>query len=301
MCRFLTRPVRLSQTRPKSVLQSVYMVPQFDPGHLEDDLMTTSAVARQMGVGATSIKRWADAGLLRCVKTAGGHRRFLRSEVERFLRTQIQAMDLDGQPDDPERWFQFLLRDPSVEETQARLLDMRSKLNRWWRVADQFGVVLDRIGSAWATGEIHVLKEHRMAEIIHRALAHCAISIPIVEHPSKILLSTSPGEIHTLGLSLAEISAREAGWEPVWAGRDIPTEALATAIRSNDYQAIALSASVFSSNADRLREVVTYLGTLCRQHEVRLFLGGRGAWPEYPVAAERLSSFEDFSRRLSPS
>jgi photoactive yellow protein len=38
-----------------------------------------------LGVGTTSIKRWADDGTLPCVKTAGGHRRFLRSEVLRLL------------------------------------------------------------------------------------------------------------------------------------------------------------------------------------------------------------------------
>ncbi|MEM9490288.1 MAG: helix-turn-helix domain-containing protein, partial [Myxococcota bacterium] len=42
-------------------------------------------MAKILGVGTTSVKRWADSGLLRCVKTPGGHRRFPRDAVEEFM------------------------------------------------------------------------------------------------------------------------------------------------------------------------------------------------------------------------
>ncbi len=72
-----------------------------------NELMTTRAVADLLGVGVSSVKRWTDEGKLVCQRTAGGHRRFLTSEVERFRREQLsdsresrpypQAMlDIDG-------------------------------------------------------------------------------------------------------------------------------------------------------------------------------------------------------------
>ena len=51
-------------------------------------LLTTREAARYLGVGTTSVKRWADEGLLRCERTAGGHRRFRLSEIERFRQRQ---------------------------------------------------------------------------------------------------------------------------------------------------------------------------------------------------------------------
>ena len=57
-----------------------------DTAGVTDDLITTRSAASLLGVGTTSVKRWADEGTLPCVKTAGGHRRFRRSDVMALLR-----------------------------------------------------------------------------------------------------------------------------------------------------------------------------------------------------------------------
>jgi len=45
------------------------------------DLLSTTQAAALLSVGPTSIKRWADEGRLRCIKTVGGHRRFHRADL----------------------------------------------------------------------------------------------------------------------------------------------------------------------------------------------------------------------------
>jgi excisionase family DNA binding protein len=47
-----------------------------------DDLLRPSEVARLFGVRPTTIARWAREGKLRPLLTPGGHRRYLRSEME---------------------------------------------------------------------------------------------------------------------------------------------------------------------------------------------------------------------------
>jgi excisionase family DNA binding protein len=47
-------------------------------------LMTPSQVARELGVSADTVRDWADAGRLACLRTTAGHRLFLREEVERL-------------------------------------------------------------------------------------------------------------------------------------------------------------------------------------------------------------------------
>ena len=42
--------------------------------------------ARILEVSPKTVSRWADKGLIPCVTTLGGHRRFLRSTVERIRR-----------------------------------------------------------------------------------------------------------------------------------------------------------------------------------------------------------------------
>ena len=43
-------------------------------------------LARAIGVSESSLKRWADDGLIRVTRTAGGHRRIHIAEAIRFLR-----------------------------------------------------------------------------------------------------------------------------------------------------------------------------------------------------------------------
>ena len=50
--------------------------------------ISTKEAMQRLGVGATTIKRWADQGTLPSRRTVGGHRRFRCDEVDRLLRQQ---------------------------------------------------------------------------------------------------------------------------------------------------------------------------------------------------------------------
>lgn len=47
---------------------------------------TTQEVATAMGVSHQTVVNWANEGGLRCTRTPGGHRRFLRTDVAAFAR-----------------------------------------------------------------------------------------------------------------------------------------------------------------------------------------------------------------------
>lgn len=51
------------------------------------DVISTRQVAELLAVSEATVKRWADAGTLRCFRTPGGHRKFRMSDVADFLRT----------------------------------------------------------------------------------------------------------------------------------------------------------------------------------------------------------------------
>lgn len=48
-------------------------------------LMTPAQVAREFQVDPKTVTRWAKAGKLNSIRTLGGHRRFIREEVEKLL------------------------------------------------------------------------------------------------------------------------------------------------------------------------------------------------------------------------
>lgn len=52
--------------------------------HPSEFTLTTGDLAKRFGVNVDTIARWADQGLLPCLRTPGKFRRFSEADVERF-------------------------------------------------------------------------------------------------------------------------------------------------------------------------------------------------------------------------
>src|SRR5688572_30604861 len=48
-------------------------------------MLTTAEAAALAAVAPSTIKRWTDEGVLHAMRTVGGHRRFMREDVERLV------------------------------------------------------------------------------------------------------------------------------------------------------------------------------------------------------------------------
>lgn len=60
--------------------------PHNESENTPDHLLPIGETARLLGVSVGTVRRWEDGGLIRSERTAGGQRRFARSEVERVKR-----------------------------------------------------------------------------------------------------------------------------------------------------------------------------------------------------------------------
>jgi MerR family transcriptional regulator, light-induced transcriptional regulator len=252
-------------------------------------LLSTAEAARLAGVGTTSVKRWADEGVLACLKTAGGHRRFERSTLEDFLRRH-------GAPpaEEPrERWLDLLVGSGSYELRSA-LFEARGRLGAWHRVCDELGPAIGELGVRWECGDVSVFDEHVASERIARALAHVADALPVGEKGPVCLLACAEGDDHTLGLSLAELCLREAGWATLWAGRRTPAADLVGAIERGGTGMVALSASTVSADERTIARQARQIEAACSRRGIALALGGSGAWPEASEHARRFRAFGPF-------
>jgi MerR family transcriptional regulator, light-induced transcriptional regulator len=267
---------------------------------MDAKLLTSAQAAELLGVGPTTVKRWADAGLIACVKTAGKHRRFPRAEVERLLGAPPEpmksAITVVSAPE-VASWIKRLTGDATAHEVQAALLAARAQAVGWWQVADSFDPVLRAMGELWSSGQLSVLEEHLASERLARALAATAQSLPTPRGAPKALLAVPEGEEHTLGLSLAELVLREAGWAAPWAGRRTPIAEISGSVRAGQLDAVALSASVMLS-AKQLARQAEQLSEACRAAGIPLLLGGEGAWPERLRGAHRLHRFSQLQQLL---
>lgn len=255
----------------------------------DDELLTTTEAARLAGAGTSSVKRWADANLVPCVRTAGGHRRFRRADVERFLRAQ--GMLDPGPTVDPALEWVASFQKCSAHELQGELLRARSRLGAWFRVAEAVGAGLVELGNRWARGEITVLEEHVASEKVARAVQRIGEALPITAADPTAVLAAADGDDHTLGLALVELSLRECGWQTVWSGRKTPGADLMDLIATGAVQMVAISASEVSMDEQRLVAQAAQLGEACRRARCALVVGGRGAWPDRLPYGTRLHDF----------
>jgi excisionase family DNA binding protein len=251
--------------------------------------LTSAEAARLIGVGPTAIKRWADSGMVPCVKTAGGHRRFRRSDIER-LRHQGQAEAPEGW----DAWLDLLVSPTDGHLVQARLLDERARAGSWHGVAARLGGLLTEMGRRWQAGRLTVLDEHLASGRLQRALAAVSDSLPVSAQAPSALLASIEGDEHTVGLSLVEVTLREAGWRTEWAGSRTPVRDIAARVERGDLGMVAVSASAWSADAGALSQAVDVLGPACRDAGVTLVMGGAGAWPEPPVHGHQFTDLEAF-------
>jgi excisionase family DNA binding protein len=56
--------------------------------HFRDEWLNLSAVAEILGVHPSTVRSWSDRGILPSHRTKGGHRRYLRSQVELWAQSQ---------------------------------------------------------------------------------------------------------------------------------------------------------------------------------------------------------------------
>lgn len=70
----------------------------------ESRWMSLGAVSRALGINDATLRQWADRGRLPVYRTPGGHRRFLREDVEALVRERSNGVEVSVQLDhnDPE-------------------------------------------------------------------------------------------------------------------------------------------------------------------------------------------------------
>ena len=87
------------------------------------DLMTTSDVAKELGVTIRTVQLWVEQGVLEGWKTPGGHRRITRASFNRIAMIKNEHKDIiaDGSR----------LKVVVVEDDQAMLLLYRLTIDSW--------------------------------------------------------------------------------------------------------------------------------------------------------------------------
>jgi len=267
----------------------------------QSELVSSTQAAALLGVHVASIKRWADQGRLRCIRTPGGHRRYPVHEVEALGNDfNARAEGGESQADVFRTRLFAALRSGKQLAAESILMEYWSEVGSWAGVGDAVGRLLEDMGRAWAAGDLNITDEHVASETLLRSLARIQVMIPRGGESAPVCaLSTAPGDEHTLGLAMSELVLAEHGWRTLWLGRFTPVSTLCETVVREDVQMLAVSASSFSSTAKVLSELVIRVGPLAQGAGTSLVLGGSGVWPEGVYGVSRVRSHVEYGELLS--
>jgi methanogenic corrinoid protein MtbC1 len=137
---------------------------------------------------------------------------------------------------------------------------------------------MQELGRLWEAGAITIADEHLATALTHRVLTALRsselleLTLGARSGRSCALLAAVEGERHALGLRMAADLLEDAGYQTVYLGADVPTEALLEAVRRFSPELVALSATMPESTPRLERAVAAIAG---EHPQVPVLLGGQ--------------------------
>lgn len=259
-----------------------------------EQLLSPRQVARAIGASESSLKRWCDQGVLAVVRTAGGHRRILTSEVLRFVRQSGHSL---AQPE--------ILNLPPADSRH-----LRSSANAACRLVDALlaeneslcraivrdlyldgcgvGRILDEvvakafheIGRLWECQQLEIYQERMACRLAARLLHELRT---LVSHGGDSLESdirplamgvTLEGDHYDLPVAMCELVLRSAGWNALLLGSSIPVDSVIKAVTARRPGLFWISVS-FVHTEQLLIEGMNQIAETCAGTGTTLVIGGR--------------------------
>lgn len=281
------------------------------------DLITPKQLARAIDVSESSIKRWCDKDVIPTQYTAGGHRRLALADVLAFLRTgkhQILHPEALGLPPTSghsirvvgrarERLIEALI---SGDEGICRqiALDLYLAEHSLSVICDDvFAAAFREIGERWSCGEAEVYQERRGCEITFRVLHALRAILPQPSESAPLAIGcAASGDQYRLGTTMAELVLRDAKWNAVSLGENLPFETISAAIREHRPKLFWLSCSHIADES----EFIADYGRLYEEYgiDVAFVVGGYALTDEirlqmkYSAFCDNMQHLEGFAQTL---
>ena len=261
-------------------------------------------------VSESTVKRWADAGTLKCRKTVGGHRKFELKDILEFQNhcglgdkgpaAEKECCELDDE-------LEHLLAEPDFAGLSRRFKQAAlagydgfasSLLNQYHihglslvTIAEEIiRPAMQHIGEMWRAGKIGVLDEHLATLATARALADLRSKIKKKHDSGRLaLVGCSEGELHQIGSALVCGLLESYGWQIVYIGQHAPLFSFAEAVTRFKPELVCISITM-SDNLERAARDYEGLRRAAAKQKAKIVIGGaalkdegvrarfRGAW-----------------------
>lgn len=233
--------------------------------------LNIAAVERETGISKDVLRKWEIRyGFPTPSRDTNGERLYPLDQVarlrliKRLMDTGMRPSKLVGRPDDelqalglrpttpagPESPGQAFISEALELLAQHDLKALRRLLSRQLQqqglrsfVLDMVAPLSQAVGEAWVRGKLDIHEEHLYTEVVQDLLRAAQAPLNDPEGRPRLLLTTLPGEAHSLGLLMVASVLVLAGAHCISLGAQTPTDDICKAARAHMVDAVVLSFS----------------------------------------------------------
>lgn len=272
--------------------------------------------AKILGVNVSTIKRWTDEGKLKCIKTAGGHRKFLMEHLASFLdlnkkkTEKVNLFPIESEIDlrishhilkgDFNYLTDFILKQSLASNIQRVQQVLNGLYLGQYPLHDIYDhlvtPVLHQIGQLWMDNKISIAEEHIASQAIRDAVIRLQgiIRLPN-KKKGKALLINFTREFHSMALKMVEHILELRGFRVFFAGQNTPLMKIDKFFENYHPDRVYVSGTVVEDK-ELLESEFRTICDLSMQFNAKVWLGGRAfdvISIDHPAVARRLMSFQD--------
>ncbi|MCF7805400.1 MAG: helix-turn-helix domain-containing protein [Candidatus Marinimicrobia bacterium] len=277
---------------------------------------TSEEVSNILGVHVSSIKRWTDDGKLECIRTAGGHRKFLPEHLADFLERneeKIQKANLFPIETESDLETSYHIIKGDYEYLSGQILDLALDKNRekiqkilnglylgqhpLHRIYDKvLTPALHEIGHLWENDQLSVIGEHFASQTIRDSIIRLqgSIKIPPQKKGTAFCLNFS-SELHDIAIKMVDHILEEHGYRVLFSGQITPLFNIEKIFSEVNIDRLYVS-STYIQDINMIQFEINYLYEQCQKYDIRLYVGGDGfdrLGVDHPAIHSRLFTFED--------
>ena len=279
-------------------------------------IFNTEDAAKILSVNVSTIKRWSAAGKLKCIKSAGGHRKFEMQHLSEFIEkyqkkgSSINAFAIKTEEDAKiSEWI--LKRDypqlitniykNSLRCNRLRVLDILkaavfTKIPLHELYDRIITPVLHNIGQQWLEKQLTVTEEHFASQTIKDALTRLQSIIAVPEKKLGIVMCMNfQNEMHDIALKMVDHILEYRGFKVLYSGQLTPLGQLENIFENYAPHRLYLS-STYVENVELAQLELDEIFETTDKYSVDVMVGGQGfnlLKYDFEKIKYRLENFKD--------
>jgi len=258
--------------------------------------ISSKKAAEYFKVNESTIKRWADSGILKCYKTAGGHRKFKLEDLRKhainngYETTNLLFVDNSPRltPGVKKKNYNSLcsklekfILNGDIKHTNEFLFTLYMNKYSLEEIFDSIiKETMKRIGIKWANKTLNIENEHIATNTLMSSLHQFESIIQRKDNNKKTAICAGlEKEIHEIGLLCVKIALEAEGWNVIYPGINLPVKSLDELVKKHRPELLCIS-STFISNSKNYEQQIKELKTISKSSGAVILFGGENNCPE---------------------